>query len=45
MAEDAIITKHANAFKMLLSQMDSAGAPMSEANNVRSFFNNITRVL
>jgi hypothetical protein len=37
MAEDAIITKHANAFKMLLSQVDFAGAPMSEADSVVVF--------
>jgi hypothetical protein len=36
MAEDAIITKHANAFKML-SQVDFARAPMSEANSVVVF--------
>jgi len=36
-AEDAIITEHANAFKILLSQMDFARAPMSEANSVVVF--------
>jgi hypothetical protein len=37
MAKDAIITEHANAFKMLLSQMDYAEAPMSEADSVVVF--------
>jgi hypothetical protein len=34
MAQDAIKTKHADAFKMLLIQMDFARAPMSEADSV-----------
>jgi hypothetical protein len=37
MAEDAIITEHANAFKILLSQMDFVIAPMNEANSVVVF--------
>ncbi len=37
MAEDAIIKEHANAFKILLSQMDSIRAPMSEAHSVVVF--------
>jgi hypothetical protein len=37
MAEDAFIIEHANAFKMLLSQMDFAGAPMNETNSVVVF--------
>jgi hypothetical protein len=36
MAQDAITTKHADAFKMLI-QMDSARAPMSEADSVVVF--------
>jgi hypothetical protein len=45
MAEDAIIKEHVNAFKILLSQMDSPRAPMSEGYSVVIFLINITRVL
>jgi hypothetical protein len=37
MAQDAIIIEHANPFKMLLIQMDSARAPMSEVDSVVVF--------
>jgi hypothetical protein len=43
MGEDAIIKEHANAFKILLSQMDSTRAPISERNSVVVFLSTLPK--